>query len=102
VLGILLGYSFDIIPTIAMTFFGISGVVLGLIFIFDTSRTRIGYGICAFFCTVGIGMVVIALAQPNNIKTHYSHIPATTNELWELEVREILKPTNYSQRYIVS
>lgn len=101
-LGILLGYSFDIIPTIAMTFFGISGVVLGLIFIFDTSRTRIGYGICAFFCTVGIGMVVIALAQPNNIKTHYSHIPATTNELWELEVREILKPTNYSQRYIVS
>lgn len=101
VLGILLGYSLDIIPSIALTFLGITGVLLGLIFILDTSRTRIGFGICVFFCTIVIGMTAIALAQPKNSASHYTHVPSTTDVIWELKVREVLRPTGYSERYIV-
>ncbi|NNE03372.1 MAG: ComEC family competence protein [Eudoraea sp.] len=100
VLGILLGYLFDIIPTLAWVFTGITGGILGLIFFFDSSRTRIGYGICSFLSTVGLGMLAIALAQPKNNSSHYSHMPAPTNTIWELEVSEVLKSTNYSHRCI--
>ena len=102
VLGILLGYYLNSTPTFAFAFFWISGVVLGLIFIFDTSRTRIGYGIWFYFCTVGIGMVAIVLAQPKNSASHYSHATFTSGMIWELEVREVLKPSDYSERYIVA
>lgn len=101
VLGILLGYYLNSTPTFAFAFFGISGVVLGLIFIFDTSRTRIGYGIWFYFCTVGAGMVAIVLAQPKNSASHYSLATFTSGMIWELEVREVLKPSDYSERYIV-
>lgn len=101
-LGILLGYLIDINPTLAGAYIGITGGILGLIFFFDTSRNRIGYGICAFLCTIGLGMLAVAIVQPKNNNLHYSLIPATSNSIWELEVREVLKTTNYSQRYIAT
>jgi competence protein ComEC len=101
VLGILLGYYFKISPAFSVYLFGVFLLILGLLIAYEKSRTRIVFGICALLGTIALGLVSVSLAQPGNLASHYSKLHIPENATWQLQVREVLKPTVYSDRYIL-
>ena len=99
VLGILLGYFFNIeikFPLL-LTLFFLS--VLSFILFQEKKAVGISFGIIAALTTVCLGILIVAIAQPKNANDHYSNISPTQQESWKLKVTEVLKPSSFSQRY---
>ena len=74
VLGILIGYFFDIgieFP-ILLTLVFLS--VLGLLLFKEKETIGISFGIIAAFTTIVLGILIVAMAQPKNTDAHYSNI----------------------------
>ncbi len=100
VLGILLGNTIDfgIQLTSILTLVFLS--ILGIIFFKQTEKDTPYFGIIVVMATISLGMLSVALAQPKNAKNHYSHQKISEYGNWKLKVREVLKPTTFSERYI--
>jgi len=99
VLGILIGYFFDIgieFP-ILLTLVFLS--VLGLLLFKEKETIGISFGIIAAFTTIVLGILIVAMAQPKNTDAHYSNILPNQQESWKIKVTEVLKSNSFSERY---
>ena len=100
ILGILTGKTFNL-SILTASIFTISLLfILAFLFYKRTSRKSISFGICTVLTMVSIGILAVSLWQPKNHKDHYSHFKNGQANAFEIKVREVLKTTAYSQRYI--
>ena len=98
VLGIVLGKYLDFgltLPAIA----SLSLVFLLGILHFKNNRTPL-FGYCVVLLTMSIGVLAVSSTRPENISNHYSNQTFSENQVWNLKIREVLKPTRFSNRYI--
>jgi competence protein ComEC len=102
VLGILLGslLDFRILPSLTMTLIFI--LVLGLVFLKERSRKGVVFGITTALLTISMGMLSFALSNPFNVRNHYAKKGVQTEGNWRLKIREVLKPTSFSKRYLAN
>lgn len=98
VLGILIGSLFNlgIYPSLALVLIFI--VTLGVIFYKEKSRKSFVFGITTMLLTTTIGIFSMALSNQSNLSNHYSKLENGKN--WHLKIREVLKPTSFSNRYL--
>ncbi|MEZ2415826.1 ComEC/Rec2 family competence protein [Muriicola sp. E247] len=99
-LGISCGWLFPIPQELAILLSTICLVVTSLFFLFENYRKGIYFGFATFLSFISLGIVAITLAQPKLSAHHYSRDYNQDNGFWILELREVLKPTNFNRRYI--
>ncbi|MBC6998961.1 ComEC/Rec2 family competence protein [Cytophaga sp. FL35] len=99
IIGIVLGdkISPTIIPSILVV--AISLVVLWILFR-NHKTTSVSFGILACLTTCGIGILAISMANPINQPNHYSHFSEGNAHTLHLKIREVLKPTAFSNRFV--
>ena len=100
VLGILIGYFFDIgikFPLL-LTLFFLS--VLGFILSKEKKAVGISFGIIAALTTILLGVLIVAISQSKNADDHYSNILPNQYKNWKLKVTEVLKSNSFSVRYL--
>lgn len=100
VLGILVGYFFDlgIVFPFLLTFILLS--ILGFILVKQKRTIGMSFGIIAALITACLGVLIAGLARPNNTNNHYSNITTSEPESWKLKITEVLKSSTFSERYI--
>ncbi|WP_289645035.1 ComEC/Rec2 family competence protein [Maribacter aestuarii] len=100
ILGILLGYyfPFDIRIAIATTLFFF--VVLGILFFTKPKSNSSFYGFIAALTTITLGIFISIQAQPLHHSSHYSNLSLERQKQWQLKITEVLKPTQFSERYV--
>lgn len=101
VIGILIGHYFkiNVIPPCVATLLGL--VVIGLLYNRKNQGDSIGFPIALCVTTICLGMLSISFTFPKNQGDHYVHQLISEKHTWHLKVRTILKPTSFSNRYIV-
>jgi competence protein ComEC len=101
IVGIVLGFHLDIAPR--FPFIAIC-ILFPVLYFTYKRQARDGiplFELTTLFLTISIGVLVVGLSLSNNMENHYSHHNLTQDQLWQLKVREVLKPNPYTQRYIV-
>ncbi|WP_394750287.1 ComEC/Rec2 family competence protein [Spongiimicrobium salis] len=102
VLGILLGHWFHITPSIAAVSVLCPLIILVFLFAHKQQQKTAFFGVMAALLVVGIGMLAIALSKPKYSKSHYSHFNDSEKHSWHIKIREVLKPSSFSHRYLVT
>jgi len=100
VLGILIGHYFDLgvqIPVVLTVLF-IS--ILAYFFIKKLPRNSILFGTTALLSTISIGILAVSLWNPKNNANHYTHQNLKIEHSWQIKIREVLKSSSFSDRYI--
>ncbi len=99
ILGILIGYffSFNLLYTLLFTTFLF--LLLAFIFFFEKNTKSILFGTIAALTFISLGIFSYTAAQPKYYSSHYSNHQNTSNELWTLKIKEVLKPNQFSTRY---
>ena len=100
VLGILLGNYFNLGITISLALSVFLFILLAWIFIKSGKKHSILFGTLVGLTTLSMGILSTALANPLNYKNHYAHQISIQNESWRLQILEVMKPTDFSTRYI--
>ena len=108
VLGIFLGSYLPLGIFLSLTLTGSFLLLLGFLFYRGNrvqSLTRRGKGPAAFgiimaLTVLSLGILSVSLAHPDSLPDHYSHKNVMGDRLWKIKVREVLKPTVYSHRYV--
>jgi len=98
VLGIILGSLLNLGIYTSLILALIFIVALGLIFYKEKNKKSFGFGITAMLLTLAIGIFSMALSNRSNLSNHYSNLENGKN--WHLKIRELLKPTSFSNRYL--
>ncbi|QHI37006.1 hypothetical protein IMCC3317_23770 [Kordia antarctica] len=100
IIGILIGYYFEISWATSCLIFG--GFFIMLTIFFWIARKQflqtIGFGLIALFTTVSLGIVIENFHEEKNHETHYSTITAIENV--QIRIREVLKSNTYYNRYV--
>ena len=100
IVGILIGNYFPFDSRYALfltiTFF----VILSIIYQNEQRTDSPRFGILSYLTTITLGTFIILNAQPKAHSYHYSKLKQTENTVWHLKIREVLKPTSFSERYI--
>ncbi|MBT8285566.1 MAG: ComEC family competence protein, partial [Flavobacteriaceae bacterium] len=99
-LGISFGWLFPISQELAILLSTICLIVTLLFFLFENYRKGIYFGVAALLSFVSLGIVAITLAQPKLSPHHYSRDYNQENGFWVIELREVLKPTDFNRRYL--
>ncbi len=100
VVGILVGNYTNIsilFPLLASIFFII---LLGILFRLNKTINAEYFGITTFLLTFCVGLLAITIANPQNDARHYSKITTNSPQTIKLKISEVLKPNNFSTRYI--
>ena len=99
IIGILIGHFFfhTNIALGATLFLFIS---LGVLYRYERNTKSIWFGVLASLTTMALGTFIIIKAQPQQDKYHYSTLTLTEQTVWYLKIREVLKPTAFSEHYI--
>ncbi len=100
VLGILIGYFFNIEIKFPLLLTLVCLSVLSFILFKEKKTIGIFFGIIAFLATILLGVLIVAIAQPKNASNHYSHYESNGPDTWQLKIIEVLKPTLFSERFI--
>ena len=98
VLGILLGSWLGVKIVLSSVLVLIFTILLATVFLKETNRKGIAFGIIMAALTVALGILSIALSNPYNYSTHYSKQESNKGN-WHLKITEVLKPTSFSRRY---
>lgn len=101
IVGIVLGFYLDIAPRIP--FIAIC-IMFPVLYFTYKRQARDGipfFELTTLLITISLGVLVVGLSLSNHLGNHYSHNNFTQNQLWQLNVREVLKPNPYTQRYVV-
>ncbi len=98
--GIMLGYYLQptLPPTLLLT--GLGLLFLGILFVLKKRTDFPLFEIVSILLTIFIGLLTFTLSQPENHSDNYSHVSKNENSIWHLKIREVLKPTSFSDRYI--
>ncbi len=59
------------------------------------------FGLGLALCVGAIGTFGLGMTMPGNVPSHYTKIITTTDHNLHLKIREVLKPNDYSHRYVV-
>jgi len=100
ILGILIGRSFDISIVSAFLILGISLLLVLLFYIFEPYRTGIYFGLSILLATNNLGVLAVSLSQPKQWPDHYSNLAFSEDDIWELQLKRILKSITFSDRYL--
>ncbi len=106
IIGILIGYLF---PISLKTAFSISGLLtLLLVAVFFVLKQSISrsywFGAFAFLCMISFGLLNTSLHDDKQFSNHYTNVLTfqdSTNATITFRVREILKPSNYHNKYVI-
>jgi competence protein ComEC len=100
IVGILIGHYFPFNSSYALWLTVFLFVILGFVYRYERNTKSIRFGIFAYLTTLSLGIFIILSAQPKQDTHHYSNLRLTQKPVWQLQIREVLKPTNFSERYI--
>lgn len=100
VIGILIGHYLNVESTAVLiaTLLGIT--TLGLLLIWKKPKDSLAFSMVVALTTILMGMLAVSSTVPKNQPSHYAHFNTYKKELWHLKVREVLKPTTFSLRYM--
>ncbi len=101
ILGIVFGFYAEPKLHFVLAFLTILIVVLVVTF---KKQKRDGFpffGLTASFTVVALGVSIVAISNLKNSKSHFSYQFKTDKNVWVIKIDEILKPSAFSQRYIV-
>ncbi|MEL0457264.1 ComEC/Rec2 family competence protein [Flavobacteriaceae bacterium SZ-1-7] len=106
ILGIVLGYYFDIPLHSSLLFIGLLLVILLGAYTIARKQFKknIWFGIVAFLTMVSIGILTTNLHNQKNFSNHYTNqIPKAKNDakVITFRIREVLKQSNYYEKYVV-
>ncbi|WP_370477036.1 ComEC/Rec2 family competence protein [Tamlana flava] len=106
ILGIVLGYYLNVPLSISLLFSGLLLVILLLLYAIARKQftKTIWFGIVAFLTMISIGILTTNLHNQKNFSNHYTnHISEVKDdsEAITFRIREILKPSNYYEKYVV-
>ncbi len=100
ILGILLGNSFNFGIAVPLVSTIVLLAVSAVIFYRGTNRKTLLFAITAALLTLSVGILIISLSNPLNRSSHYSNSSVEGNQTIRLKIKEVLKPTSFSNRYI--
>ncbi|WP_420604015.1 ComEC/Rec2 family competence protein [Flagellimonas sp.] len=101
VAGIILGFYLEIAPL--APFYAILGL-LPLLYWSNIKQARKGvpyFELTTILLTFLLGVFIVNLSQSKHLDHHYAQTDLKTQKMWEIKVREVLKPNPFSQRYVV-
>lgn len=98
--GILIGRFLDISILSAFLLLGVSLLLVLLLYLTESYRTGIYFGVSILLATANLGTLAIILAQPKLWPDHYSKVVLSEDAIWELKLSKILKSTAFSDRYL--
>ncbi|MDT0620028.1 ComEC/Rec2 family competence protein [Croceitalea vernalis] len=99
--GILLGFYF-LIPLKILGFIVITLIlILYLIYLKNKRNTFPYFDIVSYLSIIGLGLFITTLANPKSLSSHYSYQNISTDAVWKVKIREVLKPNSFSDNYIV-
>jgi competence protein ComEC len=100
VLGIVISYYFEVaplLPLIAMF------VLLPLMYWAGKKQHREGFPyfeVLTSLTTLCLGILVVGISMNRGMSHHYTRLDLNKEKAWQVKVIEVLKPNNYSQRYV--
>tara|TARA_E500000318_G_scaffold55178_1_gene51301 strand:- start:3579 stop:5585 length:2007 start_codon:yes stop_codon:yes gene_type:complete len=100
VLGIVISYYFEVaplLPLIAMF------VLLPLMYWAGKKQHREGFPyfeVLTSLTTLCLGILVVGIFMNRGMSHHYTRLDLNKEKAWQVKVIEVLKPNNYSQRYV--
>jgi competence protein ComEC len=105
-LGIIIGYLFNIPLHLSIAITSILLVIFAVFYIISKRQfiQSVWFGITAFLVTISVGILTTNFHNQKNFSNHYSHvISADENEPKTItfRVREVLKPGNYYDKYVI-
>ena len=102
IFGILIGYYNNISLLLSTGLTGGFIVLLGISWTRKTIVDNLAFGILSLLCTIGLGMMSVALTLPENNSKHYTNFKLPTEQYLHLKIHEILKPNSYNGRYMAN
>ncbi|MFS4468569.1 ComEC/Rec2 family competence protein [Maribacter sp. 2210JD10-5] len=102
VLGVLLGYYFPLNVHLVLGLVIFFPSLLGVVFYYEKKTTSTLFGVITALTTITLGIFIMLRAQPINQASHYSRSNTIGAVPWELKIKEVLKTTSFSERYIAS
>jgi len=102
VVGIVSGFYLEIHPQIP--FYAILALLPFLYWANKKqARKRLPFfELITLFLTILLGAFILNLASTRQLAHHYSKINVNGVGLWEIKIREVLKPNSFSQRYVAN
>ncbi|MGB5361729.1 MAG: ComEC family competence protein, partial [Aureibaculum sp.] len=106
VLGILLGYFFDVSLTLSFILNLISVLCLTLLFISNRFGFKLKtlFGLLTYLTFICIGLLAVCIHNPMNHQDHYSNLfksELNSDQAITFKVKEVLKSGNYYDKYII-
>jgi len=98
--GILLGHYFPFDSRFALGGTLLFLISLGILYRYERDTKSVWFGLLAGSTTMALGAFIIIKAQPQQDKYHYSTLALSQQSVWRLKIKEVLKPTAFSERYI--
>ncbi|MFL1013064.1 ComEC/Rec2 family competence protein [Flavisericum labens] len=107
ILGIIIGYFFDISVLVALILSSVFIVVLGVTYLVAKKKITksIWFGLFAFLTMVSVGILTTNLHNQKQFSNHYTHQISTGTEATNtitFRIREVLKPNRYYNKYVVN
>ena len=102
VLGIIVGKYANTTITVPFVLTIGSLIILGILFKTKNSKMFIYFGITALVLTFSIGFLAVTWAHPNNKTNYYANYTSEKPQEIHLKIIEVLKPTQFSDRYIAT
>jgi competence protein ComEC len=100
IFGILIGYYNNISLLLSTGLTGGFVVLLSISWTRKTILDNLPFGFLFPLCTIGIGIMSVALTLPNNNSKHYTNFKLPNQQYLHLKIHEILKPNSYNERYM--
>lgn len=100
ILGILAGHYLYLGIKLPIILTAIFLSISSFLFFKKTSRNSISFGLVSLLATLWIGILAISLWKPKNQNNHYSHQNLEKSYTWKFKIREVLKSSSFSDRYV--
>lgn len=104
VVGILLGsyINFGLLYAMVTALSLFLLTLLSYLFLDKKRSDSVFFGILVMLTTIGIGILAISYSEPKNRPDHYTHTNFQGNHKFYVKVKEVLKPTAFTNRYLVA
>lgn len=101
ILGILVGYKFNFEFQYILITTLFSLLILGLVYWKAKDNNSIYFGGFAAITILFLGILISTQSKPGNSVGHYSNLNIANQGSWTLKIKDKLKPTDFSSRYVV-